>query len=109
MIGRQTVTVRRPTPTTNRYGDTVTGTTVTDTVVRGCAVSPRQSVELHGAGRDGVIVGLTLWAPPGTAIAAGDQVLVDGVSYDVDGEPGEWTSRGGRKRGVQVALTRTAG
>jgi hypothetical protein len=113
MIGAnvtETVTVRRA--DTDRFGDP--GEPVTHSI-DGCVIAPRI------AGRQGredlsegeiVIVGLTLYAPWGADIAAGDQVEITAAPwagiYDVDGEPGHWRNpTTGEEAGVEVALTRT--
>ncbi|MFG7940959.1 hypothetical protein [Streptomyces cacaoi] len=46
-------------------------------------------------GRDTVIVGITVYAPPGTGIRTTDRVKVEGRRYEgalfeVTGEPGDW-------------------
>jgi len=92
---------------TDTYGNDVW--TTTETVVDGCIVWPRTSSELV-QGQDMVIVGLTLLAPAGTTIQPTDQVKVAGVTYEVDGQPGDWTSPfTSWDAGVQVALTRVTG
>lgn len=62
----------------------------------GCGVSPRDSNaagtnEIRG-GRDTVIVGLQLFAPAGTDLRVTDRVRVAGVLYEIDGQPGAFTS-----------------
>lgn len=72
--------------------------------------APRTSSDITDRGRAGVIVGLTLFGKYGTDLKHTDQVEVDGVLYDVDGEPGQWKNPlTGTKAGFEVALTRAAG
>lgn len=105
----ETITVIRPgTPTQDPYGNDVPGTP-TETDVPGCAVAPRSSSEDLQA-RDQVIIGLSVWLPTGTDVQATDQMRVRGVLYDIDGEPGSYSSPFTGSGGpVQVALTRIEG
>lgn len=110
MIGNATIVrVRTAAGTADRYGDTLAGT-VTRTTIDNAAVSPRTSEDIDGRGRAGVIVGLNLYAPHGTDLVFTDQVEVDGVLYDIEGEPGSWKSPlSSWEAGVEVALRRAAG
>lgn len=65
--------------------------TETSTQVDGCVVYPRGSTELV-QGQDLVTDSLTALLPPGTAITATDRVIVDGVTYEVDGQPSAWSN-----------------
>jgi len=105
----ETVTIIRPGPTTeDPYGNDVPGPPV-ETDIAGCAIAPRSSSEDLQA-RDQVIVGLNVWMPSGSVVYATDQMRVRGVLYEIDGEPGAFstpfTGTGGP---VQVALTRVSG
>lgn len=92
----------------DEYGDPEG--TGSDTTLDGCIVAPRTSVDVVERGRQGVVVGLTLYAPFGTDLVHTDRVKVDGVLYDLDGEPGPWKSPfNGWEAGVEVALKRAAG
>ena len=93
----------------DEYGDPVAGTE-SRTTLEGAFVAPRESGEIQNRGRAGVIVGLTLFAPYDTDLAYSDQIEVDGVLYDIEGEPGRWRNPySGWEAGMQVALVRTAG
>ena len=92
----------------DRYGDPVGSPS--RTTLPGCAVAPRTSSDVTDRGRQGVIVGMTLYAPHGTDLLHTDQVEVDGVLHDIDGEPGSWVNPfSGWRAGVEVALKRAAG
>lgn len=110
MIG-ETVSIVHETPGgTDAYGDPIASTTTTTTAVPGCAFAPRASTEPTERGRQGVIIGGTIYLPAGTTIAHEDQVIVRGVTYDVEGEPGEWVSPfTGWAPGVEVAVKRAEG
>jgi hypothetical protein len=105
----ETVTVIRPGASTeDPYGNEVPGTP-TETDVPGCAIAPRSSSEDLQA-RDQVIVGLNVWMPSGTVVNATDQMRVRGVLYEIDGEPGAFsTPFTGTVGPVQVSLTRVSG
>lgn len=110
-----TVTIVRQIPSgdTDRYGDPVPGGDEYSPLlieVPGCAVAPRSSNDVNEPGRQGVIVGVSLYAPAGTDILHDDQVDIDGVLYDVDGDAGVWTDPFSFTQvGVEVALRRAAG
>jgi hypothetical protein len=91
------------------YGDPVAGTE-DRTTLDGAFTAPRTSDELTDRGRAGVIVGLTLFAPYATDLVYTDQVEVDGVLYDIEGEPGKWRNPfTGWEAGLQAALSRVEG
>ena len=66
------------------YGDV-------QTPIDGCVVYPRGSTELV-QGQDLVTDGLTVLLPSGTAVTATDRAIVDGVTYEVDGQPSVWSN-----------------
>jgi len=83
--------------------------TPTSTDVAGATTWPRASTE-NVQDEDLVIDGLNLLLPPGVTIGALDQVVVNDLTYDVDGAPGAWTNGlTGWNAGTQVALIRTTG
>lgn len=87
----------------------IRGTTAT-TVVEGCAVAPRAEDELTQNGRTGVVRGLNVYMPYGSAVTALDLIQVAGATYRVEGQPGFWRNPyTGRRPGVVVALTRVEG
>lgn len=110
----ETVTRIRPGTTTNGYGDTIldwSDNAITSTTIYGCSLAPRQEGELAGAGRAGVIVGYTLYAPPGTDLKFTDRILHDTLGlFEIDGEPGRWDNPyTGNAWGVTAALKRVEG
>lgn len=91
------------------YGDPIPSS-VTRTPLPTAFVAPRLSDEITNRGRAGVIVGLTLFAPYRTDLRHTDQVEVDGVLYEVEGEPGRWRNpMTGWEAGIQAALRRAQG
>lgn len=110
----ETVTLVRPgPPTQDEYGNDVPGPS-TETPLPGCGVAPRDGNSSAGnedtKGRDQVIVGLTLYAPPGTDLRPTDRVRIGGVLYEVEGEAGAFRSPfTGSSGPVVAALERVTG
>jgi hypothetical protein len=107
--------VRRSPGGYDEYGDPVESTTTTSEI-EGAFVAPRLDTSLGGTGevmsrgRAGVIVGLTLYAPYGVDLTRDDQIDVDGVRYDIEGEPGAWKNGlTGWAAGIEAALRRAEG
>lgn len=93
----------------DEYGDPIAGTS-SSTELAGAFTAPREEPELNERGRAGVIVGLTLYGPQGTDLRYTDQVEVDGVLFDIEGEVGVWTNPlTGWEAGIEAALRRAAG
>lgn len=73
-------------------------------------VAPRMSEGLDAASRSGVVIGLDLYLPFGSDVVYSDRVEVDGVVYEVEGEPGSWRQPWTRwEAGMVVALKRGEG
>jgi hypothetical protein len=106
----QTVTIVRAVPGgTDVYGDPIPGT-VTRIDVPGTAVASRYSTEPTERGRQGVIVGLTIYPPANSGFLFTDQVEVKGALFDVEGDPGEWENPfTGDTPGMEIALKRAVG
>jgi hypothetical protein len=100
---------------TDPYGDPIPGTETLEEIPApsGFAQSftaPRISNDIDGPGRAGVIVGLTLYFECGYDLNHDDHVIVDGVRYRVEGEPGDWQHpKTGWDAGAEVALVRAEG
>lgn len=78
--------------------------------VTGVAVEPRPSGEPLQDARNQVTSGFTLYMPPGTTITPQNRVSVRGVTYDVLGEPAEWTNPfTGWEPGIVVQVERSEG
>lgn len=106
----ETVTVlRRVDGDPDRYGNP-THTWAAGVDVAGCAVAPRSSDEPAETGRQAVITGLTVYMPPDTEVGPNDRLIVRGVTYEVEGEPGDWRHPfSGWRPGVEVAVSRVEG
>lgn len=107
--GVTVVIVRKSPGGTDVYGDPVTSST-SRTDLPGCGVAPRYSSEPTDRGRQGVIVGLSLYPPASSGLLFTDQIEVSGVLYDIDGSAGVWRSPfTGWAPGDEVALRRAQG
>lgn len=94
---------------TDEYGDPIAGEP-TRTTLTNVFTAPRVSNDITERGRNGVIVGLSLFGDYGTDLLYTDQIEVDGVLYDIEGEPGQWKHPWTRwEAGFEVALIRAAG
>lgn len=76
--------------------------------ITGCNVQ-QSGTSLDQQGRFAVMDGLTLYAPPGSDIQAGDRIKYDGKTYTIDGDPREWASPTGVVSTVQCPLKRWEG
>jgi hypothetical protein len=58
-----------------------------------------------------VVTGITWFAPPGTVVTPVDQATVDGLLYDVVGDPGVFgpSPMTGTTSGVEVQLVKASG
>lgn len=83
--------------------------------IKAYAVSPRSDVSSGSAepnlpGRDMVIVGLVVYAPPGIPVTAWDRAIWKGEEYTIEGEVGDYTDGPiGWKPGVTFALKKVYG
>jgi hypothetical protein len=83
--------------------------TVTETAWGPCAVAPRYARESTDPQVPPVIVGKVVYGPP-VDIDSDDTLVIDGVAYQVDGLPGEWTNPfTGWQPGIEVPVKRAAG
>ena len=105
-LGGETVTIVRPAGTDD-WGDPIPGSGA-ETDVAGCMVQPRTSTELNDS-RDTVVIGLTVWMPPGTDVLATDRMRVGGREFAVNGEPFRWRDFSGAEDHVQVELEGVTG
>jgi len=105
----ETVTVLPGPPTADAYGDPIPSTRVGGDIP-GCGVAPRYSTEPTVRGRQGVIVGLSIYPPMGSDILFTDLLMVRGQVYMVEGDAADWVSPyTGWAPGMEVAVKRTGG
>jgi hypothetical protein len=73
-----------------------------------CAVAPRYALESTDPRVPPVVVGKVVYGPP-VAIDSDDLLIIDGVTYEVDGEPAEWVNPfTGWAPGIEVPVKRAA-
>lgn len=109
-VADRTVTRLRAPVIENRYGDDERDWTAPASAeIAGCALQPATSTETLDPTRQTVITRWQLFAPPGTDLAAFDRIDVDGVVYEVDGDPADWSAPGGRADHVAATLQRVEG
>jgi hypothetical protein len=109
MIGETVTILRAGAGTTDPYGNDIPGAD-TRTDVDGCAVAPRLGGDVTEQGRQGVIVGTTVYFPAGTDVRATDRLEVRGEAHTIEGDPGRWLSPfTGTEFGVEVATSRVEG
>jgi hypothetical protein len=109
VIGETVTILRAGAPSSDRYGNVVPGGDVR-LEIAGCAVAPRLQGDATEGGRQGVIVGTTVYFPAGTDVLATDRLEVRGEEHVIEGDPGRWSSPySGAERGVEVATRRVEG
>ena len=105
-----TVTLRSLVTTTDDNGDATT--VPTDIDWGPCAVAPRFATESTDPRVPPVVVGKTFFGPTAT-INSDDLIVLDGVVYEVDGLPEDYTGSGanpftGWEPGIVVQTKRAA-
>lgn len=107
---QQSITRVRPGTKTSR------GSTVPDwdnptssATISGCSVQPA-STSLSEDGRVlGITDGLTVYLPNGSDVLAGDHIVYDGETYEINGEPRVWASPTGARSHILLNLRRYSG
>lgn len=103
----QSVTVLTASSTTDRYGNTVVDwTNAASRTVNGWVAQTGSVEELLG--RDATTTVAVVFLPAGDPITAKDRVVLDGVTYEVDGVPNPANSRRGVHH-LQVRLKNVEG
>lgn len=101
-LGSRTIVVVRK-PKVDRLAAPAAGTPP-EHEIKGCSVLPRTSFEQDKGWV--VVEGRQIIAPFGADVLADDQVKVDGVTWDVDGEPGDYENKRGRGKATIFYLKR---
>lgn len=75
-----------------------------------CIIFPRETSEDSNRGTI-TIEGYTVWAPAPIAIplSSTDTVVARGRRWSVEGVPGDWRSKRGKKLGVMLTLQKFSG
>lgn len=108
LSGGLTVVVRRRAVTgQDRQGNDVWGWD--DVTVPGAIFAPKGSIELVGKTGDTVVTTDSLYLPPGTVLTPEDEVVVAGLTYQIDGEPSQWVNPWTDDAVVRADLKRVTG
>lgn len=109
MSGETVTILRAGAPTQDRYGNDVPGPDVRFDV-DGCRVAPRLAGDATEGGRQGVIVGTTIYFPKTrtTDPRATDRLEVRGEEHVIEGDPGWWNGAPGQWD-IEVATRRVEG
>lgn len=104
----ETVTRQRATPATDPYSGEATGrdwTSPDELDIDGCGFNPGTSSEPVQDARNAVITRPEVYAPSDADVLAGDRLVVRGLTYEVDGNPGDYRSPfTGWRPGLVIAL-----
>lgn len=88
---------------------------VSEIPIHQCVVAPREELPAPGGpeqqGRDTVIRGWTVYAPPGTSVLTTDRVRIRGEVCEITGNPASWGQSPftGVRGPVQFAADRISG
>ena len=107
----ETITRLRAPVVEDRYGaESRDWEAATSTDIDECVVAPRPQGEAHDDGRQGVIVGYTIYAPAGTDIVPSDRLTIRGNPHEVDGQPSAWVNPWTQvTEGVEIQARRVDG
>jgi hypothetical protein len=107
----ESITRVRAGSTTDRFDNTVPDWSDPDELdIEGCAVAPRDAEEDRTNGRQAVIVGFNIYAPPGADIRPTDRVVARGETHEIDGDPGVWVDPFSQtEKGVEIRTRRVEG
>lgn len=106
--GEDITVTSRTAASTDDYGN-ATYTTSTRTI-EDVPVAPRTSGDVTENGRDGQVIGLTIYPPADCGIVADDEIGVRGGTYRIVGDPALWSSPwSGWDPGLAIDLERVAG
>jgi len=74
------------------------------------AIAPTSSTEPFSSGREAVITGLTVLAPPGLELSAKDRAVIGDEEYTIEGNLADWnTGPFSFKPGVSINLKKVEG
>ena len=105
----QSITRIRPGAKTERGSTIPDWDKTTSVTIENCSVQPA-STSLSQDGRVlGVMDGLTVYAPAGSDIQAGDHITYGGKTYEINGDPLVWPSVSGKTANMQLNLVRWRG
>ena len=104
----QTITRLRPKTATERGSTVYDWSNPSELVIAGCSVQPT-TTSLSQDGRvEGIMDGLTVYAPAGADVKAGDRIRFGGEDYTITGDPLVWPGAA-RMAHIQLNLQRWRG
>lgn len=107
---RETVVRIRAEVGVDRNGNQVRDWATADRLdIDGASVAPRAQGEETEGGREGVIIGWTVYVPRLVDVVATDRIEVRGEECVVDGQPGDWRSPFTNRKGTEIRLRRVVG
>jgi hypothetical protein len=109
-FARQTITRVRGALVADGYGSLTERdwTNAVSTTITGVSLQPMPSSE-YERGREAVLTAWRLYAPAGTDLEAGDRIVYDGDTYDIEGDSQNWPSPTGQLDHVEAVLRRVVG
>ena len=104
-----TITRKRAITKTVRGSEVFDWTKTSDVTINNCLVEPGGG-SLSLDGRElGIMQGLTAILPPNSDVKAGDHIVYDGNTYEIDGEPKIFSLPTGTVTNMQLNLKRWQG
>ena len=104
-----TISRKRPGTKTERGSAIPDWSNASELVIGGCPVQPA-STSLTQDGRiEGLLEGMTLYAPATADIKAGDHIICKGNEYAINGEVKDWPSPTGQLAHLVINLVRWSG
>ena len=105
----QTVTRVRPGMKISRGSEILDWDNADSLAIGGCSVQPA-STSLSEDGRVlGIMDGWTAYLPEGADVQAGDHIIFNGNTYEINGEPRIWVSPTGHNNHTMLNLRRYSG
>lgn len=106
---KQSVTRIRPGVKEIRGSEVPDWDNADELVINGCTMQPAASNLTQDVRVLGVLDGYTCYMPAGADVKAGDRIVFEDNTYEIDGEPRVWTSATGNISHIMLNLERWTG
>ena len=106
---RQSITRIRPGTKTERGSEVPDWDDLDTLVINGCSVQPASTALTQDGRVEGITDGLTVYAPAGADVHAGDRVEYAGNVYTINGDVLSWPSASGTLDHLHLNLVRWRG
>jgi len=106
---RQSITRIRPGTKTERGSEVPDWDDPDTLVINGCSVQPASTALTQDGRVEGITDGLTVYAPAGADVHAGDRVEYAGNVYTINGDVLSWPSASGTLDHLHLNLVRWRG